>query len=116
MSYSITLEYQDNEPAIVCRHEEGGTPPLGGSLEAAMDITYNYSPFFYSTIDEKRGIRWLYGKSGVECAYRLDRAIWKLGTWQDEDYWGSTPGNAGYALGVLLQWARQHPDAVFRGD
>ena len=116
MSYSITLEYQDGGSAIVDRHEEGGSPPLGGSLEAAMDITYNYSQFFYSTIDGKEGIRWLYGKSGFECGQRLNKAIWKLGTWQDEDYWESTPGNAGHALSVLLQWASQHPDAIFRGD
>ena len=116
MSYSITLEYQGGEPAIVDRHEEGGSPPLGGSLEAAMDITYNYSQFFYSTIDEKDGIRWLYGKSFAEYMDRLNNTVFELGTWQDEDYWESTPGNAGHALGVLLQWGEQHPDAVFRGD
>ena len=116
MSYSITLEYQGEDPAIVDRHEEGGCVLIGGSPEAAMDITYNYSKFFDSTIDAKEGIRWLYGKFGFECIERLKKAIWNLGTWQDEDYWESTPGNAGYALSILLEWAMQHPDAVFRGD
>ncbi len=31
-------------------------------------------------------------------------------------YWKATPGNAGHVLNVLLEWARQHPDAVWMGD
>lgn len=31
-------------------------------------------------------------------------------------YWRPTAGNAGYALNILLQWALQHPDAIWEGD
>ena len=32
------------------------------------------------------------------------------------DYWAATPGNAGKALNILLKWAKQFPDATFKGD
>ncbi len=31
-------------------------------------------------------------------------------------YWAPTSGNAGYALNILLGWAKIHPDAVWTGD
>ena len=31
-------------------------------------------------------------------------------------YWMSTPGNAGYALSILLSWAKQHPEATWKWD
>ena len=29
------------------------------------------------------------------------------------DYWAPTPGNAGDALNILLEWAREFPKGVF---
>lgn len=98
------------------KHEEGGTYALGGTEEASLNITYNYSRHFYEHIDSKQGIRWLYGKTGKETQERLTKAVAELGTEKDADYWKDTPGNAGYALSILLKWAIQHPTAVFRGD
>ena len=34
----------------------------------------------------------------------------------EKDYWAPTPGNAGYALKILLDWAIMNPDGVFYGD
>ncbi len=112
MSYDIRLEGNITVPA----HTEGGTYVLGGSGRADLNVTYNYGKFFYDVIDSELGIRWLYGKTGAETSERLADAVAILGTEQDDDYWASTPGNAGHALNVLLEWARLYPEAVWRGD
>lgn len=116
MSYDLGLYYPNHTPARVDRREDGGTYALGGSDEACLNITYNYSKFFKATIDDKLGIRWLYGKTGKETEEVLAEAVASLGTKQSKDYWEATPGNAGYALSILLLWAKQHPDAVWNGD
>lgn len=115
MSYSIKLCY-DGEPAIVDSHTEGSLICIGGSTEAAMDITYNYGHFYHQLIDAEQGIRWLYGQKAEDTIFALWGAIAVLGTYRDEDYYAPTPGNAGYALSILLSWAEQHPDAVWEGD
>lgn len=116
MSFGINLIGEHGEPVEVEKHAEGGTFVLGGTTRASLNVTYNYSRFYSETIDRDESIRWLYGKKASECIPRLKEAIGALGTEQDEDYWAATPGNAGYALSILLKWAEQHPDAEFRGD
>lgn len=116
MSYDLGLFDNDQKPVQVERHTEGGTLVLGGTTDAELNITYNYGRFYYEWLDEEQGLRWLYGKSGAETTERLTRAIAVLGIYQDEDYWKGTPGNAGYALTILLSWAAQYPDAIWDGD
>lgn len=122
MSYDIGMTYPPcptckvRPTVVVDAHEEGGTYVLGGTDCANLNVTYNYAKHFFEALDPERGIRWLYGKTGRECAARLERAIIQLGTARDGDYWAATPGNAGHALSILLRWARKHPDAVFDGD
>src|SRR3990167_8652228 len=114
MSYDITLKY-GRKLAKVDKFEEGGTYVLGGTDEATLNITYNYSLFYYSFLDKKMGLRWLYKKKAKNTIIRLKKAIKKLGICQYKDYWADTPGNAGYALSILLEWAKQHPKAVWGG-
>lgn len=165
---------------------EGGTHRMDGNRETSLNITYNYSRFYYEHLDKNEGIRWLYGKKGSEVSDALFRAVYKLGIkrhegpwytinndlilgaltgkkmskdqeeWmqknkgffsdpntcitdpegiEDKDtremvkegislgaltdgggYWCPTPGNAGYALNILLQWSLLFPEGVFRGD
>ena len=115
MSYDIKLQ-NDGEPVCVPLHREGGTYAVSGTEEATLSITYNYSPHYYEHVDEKKGIRWLYGKTGARTELRLRAAVARLGTERDSDYWAPTPGNAGYALSILLSWAKLHPGAVWTGD
>lgn len=115
MSYDIELMYED-QIAIVPEHREGGTYALNGKREAALNVTYNYGPFFYEHIDAELGIRWLYGKLACETVERLRAAVAALGTERHDDYWAPTPGNAGYALSILLMWAGLHPRAMWQGD
>lgn len=115
MSYDIELNYGDKSAQIE-PHTEGGTIMMGGNSAAHLNVTYNYSFFFFHFLDKEDGIRWLYGKAANETIERLEKAVETLGTRQEDDYWIPTPGNAGHALNVLLGWARQHPDAVWDGD
>ena len=116
MSYSIELVDENGCPVQVDLHTEGSNYVVGGSVFAKIDITYNYSWFFYKHIDADKGIRWLYGNPARECVGALNAAILALGTEVSGDYWDPTPGNAGHTLTVLRAWALQHPDATFRGD
>lgn len=137
MSYDLGL-YKDKageEPVTVTLFEEGGTRPLGGTNEAELNITYNYAFFYYHFLDDKDGIRWLYGKKAKDCIERLEKAVEILGTrqyvrhlrgwsferkdnsdYEELDYWCPTPGNAGHALNILLTWAKDNPEAYFNGD
>jgi len=115
MSYDINLCYPDG-PAQVSNHEEGGTFALGGTTDAWLNVTYNYSKFYYEHLDREQGIRWLYGKKAKDTRDRLQNAVEALGTDRGSNYWKATPGNAGYALAILLSWAMQHPEAEWDGD
>lgn len=117
MSYWITLEdhavlLDDQEggsyhPAcLVDTHAEGGTYVLGGTPRAELNVTYNYGSFF--------DFRSLNGRTGRETIARLREAVELFGTDRDVDYWARTPGNAGYACSILLKWATEHPDGIWR--
>ena len=102
--------------------QEGGTQVMAGTNECQLNITYNYSPLFYEVFPESSapyhglGIRWLYGKTGEESIPVLEKAVERLGIRRNADYWKATMGNAGWALNILLGWAREHPDGVWWGD
>lgn len=114
MSYDVELVDDDGTPVAVDSHQEGGVVAVGGSTRAEMTITYNYSEYYYDHIDADEGLRWLDGKRAGDVIDVLYDAVEKLGTEQHKDYWEATEGNAGHALSVLLEWAREHPDATFR--
>ena len=116
MSYNIYLKDRNDEVVVVPKFAEGGTYAVGGTTGADLNVTYNYSKFYYAYLDTVLGIRWLYGTKGSDCLERLESAIAVLGTERSSDYWEATPGNAGYALSILRDWAKLHPGAVFDGD
>lgn len=113
MSYDVSLE-NDKGVVAVGSHKEGGTYAKGGTTDAEMSVTYNYSQHYLDELDRAAGLKWLDGKVAKFCVDRLGQAIHKLGDTPDHDYWKATPGNAGRALSILREWAKQHPDAVFR--
>jgi hypothetical protein len=86
---------------------------LGGTNRAELNVTYNYSPFYHEYLDKKEGLEFLDGKKAEECIPRLEKAVSILGVETDtDDYWKATKGNA--ALAILLSWAKQHPNAIFK--
>jgi len=115
MSYDLGL-YINSEPVEVSLFKEGGTYVLGGSDRAELNVTYNYGHWYYKCLSPRKGLRWLYGKKAKDCIKRLEKAVKALGTKRNNDYWKDTKGNAGYALNILLKWAKQYPNAVFSGD
>lgn len=128
MSYDVTLKDPvTGEVARVEKHSEGGTYAMFGTYEASLSITYNYSKNFskipvkepWDDRGESRSdfsVRWLYGKTARETTGTLLAVVMLLGTTRDPDYWAATDGNAGYAAKLLLDWAIQHPDAVWEGE
>ena len=119
MSYDIYMTHADGIRCQVPHHMGGGTTIVGGYTEAWLNVTYNYSPFYYSFLDKENGIRWLYGKTGREVLAKLRLAIRSLALmeWTPyKDYWAPTPGNALQPLLAFKRWANMHPDAVFSGD
>ena len=93
----------------------GGTYCSGGTRECWLNITYNYSKYYYEVFGDK-GIRAIYGLTGAESIPLLKAAISKLGDETSPDYWEPTPGNAKKALCQLLALAKLRPDGVWDGD
>lgn len=119
MSYDIELRHtvtgdtlQLDEP----HHMRGGTYQVGGTTDANLNITYNYSRHFVAAFEDERGIRCIYGMTGAESIPVLKAAAGKLGSDVDEDYWKPTEGNAKAAIMQLLALARMRPDGVWHGD
>ena len=118
MSYDIYLRDPVDKSILEFKdvhHIRGGTFAIGGTTQAHLNITYNYSGIFRQYLGES-GIREIYGKSGAESIPILLGVIEKLGDDTDPDYWKATEGNAKKALCGLLALARMRPDGVWHGD
>ena len=117
MSYDVKLKDPVSKKTLVLdfpHHMHGGTYAYGGAREASLNITYNYASH-YKVLGEK-GIREIYGKTGLESIPMLKNAIATLGNDVDPDYWNPTEGNAKQALIQLLTLAQMRPDGVWDGD
>lgn len=115
MSWDVALlesALPNAPPVEVELHSEGGIYVFGGTTDACLNITYNYSKFYSKYLDDI-GLKWLDGRKASDCIERLQAAVDTLGTEREDNYWLATCDNAGYALSILLRWAQQHPDAVF---
>ena len=119
MSYDICLRDPATKETInfsAPHFMAGGTYCLGGTAEAWLNITYNYSPFYRRYIDEEQGIRKIYGMSGAESIPILEKAISAMGDETDPDYWKPTEGNAKRPLQQLVAMAKMRPDGIWNGD
>ncbi len=121
MSYDVKLEGEDGQPVKVERHSEGGTcavvsivngVAVPGTDSAELNVTWNYS-WIYRDHFHPAGLSWIHGKKAKDVTEVLEKAVKELGTKRDEDYWAKTKGNAGYALSILLKWAKKYPEATF---
>jgi hypothetical protein len=92
----------------------GGTYVAGGTCEAWLNVTYNYSTHFHRVIEG--GLRSIYGKTGAETIPILKAAIAQLADDVSDDYWEPTDGNAKRALCHLLTMAETRPDGIWNGD
>jgi hypothetical protein len=127
MSYDIYLTDPESGETLTAEmaHPIGGgtvsASPWNGSQQLWLNITYNYSKFFYAVLGEK-GIRTIYGMSGEESIPVLEEAIQHLGDVELEfpttmtNYWEATSGNAKRALMGLLAFAKARPEGKWTGD
>lgn len=82
--------------------------------DCEINITYNYSKFYYEHIDEELGIKWLYGKSGKEVKDRLEQAIQGLGINKETGpFWVV---NADYTFGQIFENKKQIPGSYTEED
>lgn len=135
MSYDITLKDPVTKKTLELDspHQiKGGTYAIGGTQEAWLSITYNYSRWYYKDeVFPSQGIRTIYGMSGAESIPVLKAAISALENSTDEisdeerreceeqgatGYWMPTKGNAIKPLYSLLAFAQMRPDGVWEGD
>ena len=136
MSYSLELVDPVSKNSLILfapHHMKGGTYPMCGEAYARLNITYNYSSFYYKLFPSRSprtgettytsdpngdisGLRYIYGLTGAESIPVLQDVISKLGDEANEDYWKATEGNAKRALLQLLALAQMRPDGVWQGD
>lgn len=137
MSYSLSLVDPVTLAALELdepHHMRGGTYPVGGSREARLNVTYNYSSHYYRLFPTRPascdcdqnysreadgsvgGIRSIYGLTGAQSIPVLSAVIDQLKDDTAPSYWTATEGNAKRALMQLRALAHMRPDGVWRGD
>lgn len=140
MSYDITLNDPVTKEAIqfdTPHQMTGGNFCVGGTCEAWLNITYNYSRWYYkdgvfpAKNEEKDGIRTIYDMRGAESIPILENAINTIESMTEDlteeetkeyanggagGYWTPTRENAIKPLYQLLAMAKMRPDGVWGGD
>ena len=91
----------------------GGTYVMGGTSELWLNVTYNYSSLLHDALGQPFRTA-LHDKRAGDTLPMLDAAIAALGDETDPDYWKPAAGNVKAALRALAQFARWHPDGVWR--
>lgn len=117
MSYDIRIvDESGNQVFLDGEHFlRGGTYAMGGTKEAWLNVTYNYSPHFYRLFGEK-GIRSLYGMDVKQSIPVIEKAISALAQDENDDYWKPTEGNARKALLDLVALANMVSAGKWDGD
>jgi len=107
MSWWAGLHGEDGEYLPVESFSEGGTQVMGGSSEADLNVTYNYSNHYYRVLGLEDGFRGLDGMKAEDALLVLERGIAALSDETNSDYWKSTEGNAKAPLVMLKAWCEQ---------
>ena len=133
MSYDIELKDPVSGEIIqfdFLHQMRGGNYVVGGTTEARMNITYNYSRWYYKAFGDK-GIRTIYEMAGTDSIPVLENAITFLKNLQEDltdeeieeyknhserGYWMPARENAIKPLYQLLTMAKMRPDGVWDGD
>ena len=103
MSYDIhIIDSVTNKPRVLKESflPHGGSYVIGGSIEAWLNITYNYGKLYHELWGH--GLTGFNGKKIKEVKPKVEAGIKALGIVKAESYWEATKGNAGTALLDLL--------------
>jgi hypothetical protein len=113
MSYWVYL-HDDNGAVEVAPCIENGNYNFAGAARGELNVTYHYTSLFTRVFAGKTLHEVLDGHKAEEVIPLLETAIQQLDTKQSSNYWEAAPGNAATLLQVLLSWARQYPEGIFR--
>ena len=141
MSYDIYLKDPATNETIEFdepHQMRGGMFAVGGTTEAWLNVTYNYSNYYYAATEgderffgklwyeepKNLGIRGIYGKTGAESIRMLHDMICRIEPMPDEicddpdckGYWKPTAKNAIKPLYQLIAMAQMRPDGIWDGD
>ena len=103
MSHDIhIIDSVTNTPKVLKEPylSRGGTYAIEGSVEAWLNITYNYGKIYRELWGH--GLDYFNGKKIKEMKPKVEAGIKALGVTRHNDYWEPTKGNAGAALLDLL--------------
>lgn len=102
MSYDVSVVDTDGNEVVLSSTnvEQGGTYAIGGTRDAWLNITYNYSEFFRKQLGSD-GIYRLDGMKPEEALPLVENAVDNMVGERDADYWAKTEGNAKAALTSL---------------
>ena len=115
MGYTVELLHATTqEPVLVPYHNIGSNVLVTNAtmFDASTSVSYNYRPYLIKSIGNS-GIYELDGKTGKATIKTLKRAIEALGN-QRNTYWEPLEGDCKVILEVLLEWAVEHKNAVWR--
>ncbi len=115
MSSTIAMVSSPDDLIIlqVKKFIDGATYERGGTTNAEMVVTANYSNLFVEA-GIACGIGGMHGMTGLEATEMLQDAVTYLGTKIDVDYWKATHGNAGACLNRILGWCLQYPTGIIK--
>ena len=116
MSWWVSLVDDKGIPVQVENFTDGGTYVVGGSVQAELNVTYNYGGILRSVgIDLHEGAGNIHWRKASECIPMLEAGLAGLPDKQPaSDYWLPTPGNVRVVIQRLLAWAKANPDATFK--
>lgn len=86
--------------------------------------SYNHGWAFYEYLDKKKGLRWLYGKTGRQTIKRLETVLeclehldgWEHDFPDGQDGWSINVANAYYFAERALKMAKVKPKGIWGGD
>lgn len=136
MSYDINLVDPVTKQTLEMNFSHqmrGGTYAMNGTSKTWLNITYNYSCWYYKdgVFLNGEGIRSIYGMTGLDSISVLNNAIKTLESMTEnlteqeiaeykvggvEGYWLPTRENAIKPLYQLLVFAKARPDGIWDGD
>lgn len=140
MSYDISLRDPVTKEILEVDYPHfirGGTYQVGGTKELWLNITYNYGRYYTKAFEDnpetqEKGIRAIYGLTGLDSIPIIEKAIDKLKSDEIPDlppeeraeleaenvtgYWLPTKENALKPLYSLITFAKMRPDGVWDGD
>lgn len=133
MSWEVYLEDPKTRATLkVSGHQAGGIQQARinpkthwleaiDSIDAWINVTWNYGWHFTETLGLEDGFTGLHGKTAEDTRLILAKAIALLtimpnvsrNSLPPSDHWAATPKNARKILEIMLSWAQEYPEGIW---